>query len=146
MAVVRYDPWSLMTDLQSEMNRLFDTRLSHGNDTGNVATSDWAPAVDIREETDRFIILADVPGVEPGEIDVHMENGVLAIRGERKEPEAEKATYKRTERAYGTFYRRFSLPDTADADRISAASRNGVLQVVIPKQEKVQPRKIAVEG
>lgn len=146
MAVMRYDPWSLVSDLQSEMNRMFDNRIG-SNATDSAATSDWVPPVDILEGVDRYVLLADVPGVDPAAIDVHMENGILAIRGERKaqEPQA-KAAYKRVERARGTFYRRFTLPDTAAADKVSATCRNGVLEVVIPKHEKVQPRKISVEG
>lgn len=148
MAIVRYDPWSLMTDLQSELNRVFDARLSRNAEpNGTAATSDWVPPVDIHEDTKSYTILVDVPGVDPANIEVHMENSVLAIRGERKDAEDEnRATLKRQERAKGTFYRRFTLPDTADADRISATSRNGVLQVTIPKHEKLQPRKIKVEG
>ncbi len=146
MTVVRYDPWALMNELQNEMNKVFETRLSGNAEAGSVATSDWVPPVDIREEHDRFVILADIPGVDPNQIEVNMDNGVLSIRGERNDETAEqRAAYKRTERARGTFYRRFNMPDTADADNISASSRNGVLQVVIPKQEKVQPRKITVE-
>lgn len=147
MAIVRYDPWSLVTDLQNEMNRMFDNRIT-GTGTDTSATSDWVPPVDILESADRYVLLADVPGVDPAVIDVHMENGILAIRGERKvqEPEGGKAALKRVERARGTFYRRFTLPDTADADKVTANCRNGVLEVVIPKHAKVQPRKISVEG
>ncbi|MFP4244636.1 MAG: Hsp20/alpha crystallin family protein, partial [Ectothiorhodospira sp.] len=109
--------------------------------------SDWVPAVDIREEKDAYVLHADVPGVDPKAIEVHMENGVLTIRGDRKEESTEeRENYKRVERVRGSFYRRFSLPDTADAERISARSVNGVLEVRIPKQEKVQPRRITVEG
>lgn len=148
MAIVRYDPWSLMTDLQGELNRVFDSRLSRSTEANSTgATSDWIPPVDIHEEAKSYVILVDVPGVDPANIEIHMENSVLAIRGERKDTEDEnRATLKRQERAKGTFYRRFTLPDTADADRISATSRNGVLQVTIPKHEKVQPRKIKVES
>ena len=147
MAYLRNDPWNFMSQLQNEMNRMFERRLADTPETGNVATSDWTPAVDIREEKDKFVILADLPGVDPTKIEVHMEKGVLSIKGDRNgETTEQRNAYKRVERPRGTFYRRFSLPDTADAERISAMSRNGVLQVVIPKHEKVQPRKIVVEG
>lgn len=145
MTIVRYDPWATLNQLQDEMNRLF--KRAGDEDTGTVVTSDWAPPVDIKEEKDRFVLLADVPGVDPKDIEITMENGVLAIRGERKlEPEEERKGFHRMERARGVFYRRFALPDTADAEKIAASGRNGVLEVVIPKQEKVQPRKIVVEG
>ncbi|MDH5396358.1 MAG: Hsp20/alpha crystallin family protein, partial [Gammaproteobacteria bacterium] len=93
-----------------------------------------------------FILHADIPGVEPEKIDVHMEDGMLTIKGEREsESKEEGKNFKRVERHRGTFYRRFSLPDTANAEKISAKSKNGVLEITIPKQEKAQPRKIEVK-
>lgn len=149
MNVVRYEPVNLLRRFQDEVNRmLHDDFAVSGNlegDRSRVATSAWTPAVDVKEEAGRFVITADVPGVEPKDIDITMENGVLTIKGERKhEEKEEREGYKRVERVYGTFYRRFTLPDTADAEKVSASSKNGVLEVTIPKQEKVQPRKIKV--
>lgn len=147
MAVIRNDPWSLVQQLQNELNRVFERRYADTAESGAVATSDWVPPVDIREEKNRFVILADLPGVDPAKIEIHMDKGVLSIRGERPADEADvHAQTKRAERPRGTFYRRFSLPESADAERITAASRNGVLEVTIPKHERVQPRKIVVEG
>lgn len=151
MSLVRYEPFALLDRLQREFNRLggFDPSWgeSAGDDNSNIAVSHWRPAVDIKEETDRFVIQADLPGVNPEEIDVTMENGVLTLRGERKSEKTEEHEgYKRVERARGMFYRRFSLPDTADADKIEAKSRDGVLEITIPKTEKVQPRRISVKG
>jgi HSP20 family protein len=102
--------------------------------------------VDIKEEAERFVIHADVPGVDPKDIEVTMEDGVLTIRGERKsESREEQDGWKRVERVSGQFFRRFTLPDTADAEGISATGANGVLEVIIPKQAKAQPRKIQVK-
>lgn len=146
MLTKRYEPWSLLNQLSRELDRLHPM-MTGDRDEGASVTSDWVPAVDIREDKDAYVLHADVPGVDPKDIQVHMENGVLTISGERKEDSVEeKENYKRVERIRGSFYRRFSLPDTADADRISARSVNGVLEVRIPKQEKVQPRRISVEG
>ena len=143
MAMMRYEPWSLLNQLHREMDNMFRP----GADESSLATSDWNPAVDIKEEEDAYLILADVPGVDPKDIEVHMEHGVLTIRGERKsETKEERENFRRVERVRGSFYRRFSLPDTADAERITAKSNHGVLEVRIPKQEKIQPRRIAVEG
>jgi len=143
---MRYDPWGTLTQLQNEMNRMFEQGLERRGEE-SVAASDWSPAVDIREDNDKFVIVADVPGVDPKDIEIHMENGILTIKGEREtEKKEQREGYKRVERVYGSFYRRFSLPDTADADRISATGKNGVLEITIPKHEKVQPRKITVEG
>ncbi len=141
MAITRYEPWSLLSQLQKELEMSREGEAGEGS----IATAEWAPAVDIKEEPDKFVILADIPGVKPEEIEVSMEEGVLTIKGEKKtEATTEKEGYKRVERTYGSFYRRFSLPDTADADAISAKSKHGVLEIVIPKKEAVKPKKISV--
>ena len=148
MSLVRYEPWGLLNQLHGEIDRLFDTRLSgYGEDKSQLATSDWVPAVDIREEADRYVIHADVPGVDAKDIEVHMEDGVLSIKGERaSESKEEREHYKRMERVHGSFYRRFNMPDTANAEAVSAKSKDGVLEIVIPKQEKLQPKRIKVES
>ena len=144
MGLMRYEPWSLLDQMRREMERAVDTRAEEGS---SVATSDWVPAVDIKEENDAFVIVADIPGVDPKDIEVHMEGGMLTIKGEKEtEKKDEREGYKRVERTFGSFYRRFSLPDSADPEKISAKSNHGVLEVRIGKQEKVQPRKIAVDS
>jgi len=148
MNVVRYEPWGLLRRFQDDVNQLFGesrTGLAGEGDQSSIVTSNWTPAVDIKEEDERFVLEADIPGVDPKDIEVTMDNGVLTIKGERKHESEEEANgYKRIERSYGTFYRRFSLPDSADAERVSAKGKDGVLEVSIPKLEKVQPRKITV--
>lgn len=148
MSLVRYEPWGLMNQLHSEIDRLFDTRMGRpGEEEGQLATSDWVPAVDIREDADRYVIYADVPGVNPADIEIDMADGVLSIKGQRyQEKKEEREGFKRVERSRGSFFRRFSLPDTVNADAISAKSRDGVLEIVIPKQAKVQPKRIQVES
>ena len=144
MTLTRYEPWNLLDQMRREMDRALDVR---GDEGSSVATSDWVPAVDIKEEKDGFVIIADIPGVDPKDIEVHMENGMLTIKGEKEsEKKEEREGYKRVERSYGSFYRRFSLPDTADAEKIMARSNNGVLEVTTGKQEQVQPRKISVNS
>ncbi len=152
MNVIRYQPWSLLQRFQDDINRvLLDSHADamgglREGDESNVATSHWAPAVDIREDADRYVIEADVPGVDPKAIEITMDNGVLSIRGERRAESREaREGYRRVERARGTFYRRFSLPDSADPERITAEGRDGVLVVSIAKLEKVQPRRIEVQ-
>ena len=149
MNIVVHEPWNMMEKFQHDMNRLFD-EARHGwpakGDDSSVVTSRWTPAVDIKEEPDRYVLKADVPGIDPKDIEVTMENGVLILKGERSHEEREETeNYKRMERVYGMFYRRFSLPDTADAEQIRATCRNGVLEVVIPKHAKLQPRRIEVQ-
>ena len=148
MAIVR-DPWALLNQVQKEMNKMFESRFGElqPGDNSSVVTSSWTPAVDIKEDEKQFVLYADLPGIDPKNIEITMEQGVLTIKGERPAPEGENyANFKRVERAYGTFYRRFSLPDTADPEGIQAAGRNGVLEISIPKHARVQPRKISVQS
>ena len=147
MAVVRYEPWNVVSQLQSEINRVFGNL----SDTdSNSATSEWSPAVDVREYSDRFQLLLDVPGVEPKDVEITLDNGVLSVAGNRTEARDTNAgaevQQQRLERRIGRFHRRFILPDTADGDNVKASGRNGVLEIVIPKQAKTQPRRISVKS
>ena len=142
MSLIRYEPWSLLNQFSRELERQFNLAPRHEND---VATSDWSPAVDIKETEKAYTLTADIPGVDPKDIDVHMEDGILTVKGERDlKREEEKEGYKRVERVHGSFYRRFSLPESVDADNITAKCNNGVLEVTIPKLEKASARKITV--
>ena len=121
MHVTRFEPWSLLNHLQRDFDQLAG-RAAYGAaiENGNTV-ADWTPAVDIVEEQDRFVLRADLPGVAPEDIDVNMENGVLSLSGERNiESATESGGLKRLERVSGRFFRRFNLPDTADAEQISA--------------------------
>ena len=132
--------------LQQLFNRIFDGGLHQGgNEDSNVVTSQWIPHVDIREESDRFVLLADIPGVEPADIEVQMDKGMLAIKGERTvENRSEGTSFSRIERHHGVFHRRFALPDSANPEGITASGRNGVLEIVIPKRPETTPRRIQV--
>jgi len=146
MNVTRFEPWNVINLLHRDLDQLAERRLGrYANDENSVF--DWTPAVDIVEEKDRFTLRADLPGVDVDHIDVHMENGVLSISGERQREAHEGADgVQRFERSTGRFFRRFSLPETADADGITARSTNGILEVSIPKQPEVQARRITVEA
>ena len=148
MNVMRFEPWSLINLLHQDLDQIAGRRYGvAGNDNNGSSVADWVPAVDIIEEKDRFVLRADVPGVKPEDIDVNMENGVLSVSGERQHESTEEAQgMRRVERVSGKFYRRFNLPDTADAEEISAKSANGILEVVIPKQPQVQARRITVKS
>lgn len=140
--MTRLEPWSLLTQLQKELERNLDRS---GQLADTAATAEWIPAVDIKEESDRYIVWADLPGVAPECIDITMENGVLTLKGERKtDAHIKRDGLKRIERVTGAFYRRFALPDTADADGISARCTHGTLEISIPKKAAIQPRKIRV--
>jgi len=146
MSMMTYEPYRLLNRV-SDFNRLFGDLASRFDTEDTAAGYDWTPAVDIKEEDNRYLIHADVPGVKADDIDVSLEDGVLTIKGSRNyENEETKDGYKRVERVRGDFYRRFSLPDTADHTRVSAKCKDGVLEVAIEKQEKVLPKKITVES
>ena len=141
------NPWALQNGLQSELKQAFERFFGEADaDQSNVVTSQWTPRVDIKEEPQRFVIFADIPGVDPQQIEIHMDKGILTIKGERKTASDEEgARFSRIERAQGVFHRRFSLPDSADADAIAASGRNGVLEISIPKKPETTPRRIQVK-
>jgi HSP20 family protein len=146
MTISRHYPWAVRGGLQDEINKAFERFFQAGeSDQSNVVTSQWAPRVDIREEEKRFVILADVPGVDPNTIEIQMDKGVLSIKGERKNESAEaQGKLSRVERQQGQFYRRFALPDSADADGITASGKHGVLEISIPKRPESSPRRITI--
>ena len=143
MSLVRYEPWRGVGQLQDEINRLFG---SWSNTDSSSATADWMPSVDINELADSFKLHVDVPGVDPKDVEITLDGGVLTIAGERQfvKSNDESATSRRSERVYGRFYRRFILPDTVDAEKVEASNRHGVLEITIPKQAKALPRRIKV--
>jgi HSP20 family protein len=142
MAIVRYDPWSLVTQLQGELNRA--VRDWNSGETSS-ATADWVPAVDVDEYEDRFELFMDLPGVAASDVEITLERGVLSLSGERKVEHATgQLTRHRRERGYGKFYRRFILPDTVNADGVKATERHGVLSITIPKKAAAQPRRIEI--
>lgn len=146
MNVIRYNPWGVMDRLHRDVDRLFSARMLDQDDE-NSEVGNWIPAVDIREEEYRFLIRADVPGVSAEALDVTMEDGSVCINGRRDtKVDTEQDGWRRLERVSGRFHRRFSLPDTADAEGIEAQCKNGVLEIAIPKQAKSLPRRIQVNA
>jgi HSP20 family protein len=145
MNIARFEPWTFVDLLHRDLDRLATHRAAPGSTEDAVA--DWAPAVDIIEEKDRFLLRADVPGVQPEGIDVSMDSGVLSISGERHAVASDDvAGVQRIERATGRFLRRFTLPETTDAEGVVAKCANGILEVSIPKTPAVQARRITVEA
>jgi len=132
--------------IKQVFDRLFEGSLfQNGSDESSVVTSQWVPLVDIKEEANRFVLYADLPGVEPKDIEVQMDKGMLTIKGERMgEAALETESFSRIERRHGSFHRRFALPDSADPEGISASGRNGVLQIIIPRRAETTPRRIQV--
>lgn len=141
MNVVRYRRWP-QAAFAHDMNPLFGRSAAANADTGQ-----WLPRVDIREEAGQFVLLADLPGVDPAAIELQMDKNVLSIKGERRQPAlAEGQRQVLNERRDGGFERRFVLPDTADAEGITAQGHHGVLEVRIPKKAEAAPRRIQVGG
>jgi HSP20 family protein len=149
--LIRTSEWPGQSLTQDPIKQLFDRVFEGGlfpntsADDSSVVTSQWAPRVDIKEEAHRFVLYADIPGVEMDAIEVQMDKGMLTIKGERKADIAQNTEqFTRIERHYGAFHRRFALPDSADPEGITASGRNGVLQIVIPKRPETTPRRIRV--
>lgn len=135
----------LQDDVRQLFERFFQSTDGDAGDASSVVTSQWSPRVDIHEDPQRFVILADLPGVEPAEVEILMEKGILSIKGERKQEFEEQGThFSRFERRHGSFHRRFALPDSADPDGITARGGNGVLEITIPKRPESTPRRIHV--
>jgi HSP20 family protein len=144
MSLVPYREWSPFFQLRDEINRLFSS--AQGEQTSG-ATATWIPAVDIHEYDDRFALFIDLPGVNPEQVEITLDNGVLTLSGQRtteKPAGKESDVPMRIERGSGVFYRRFILPESVDGEQIKAVGRNGVLEISIPKQAKAQPRRIRV--
>lgn len=140
MSIIRYEPWRIVNSLQRDLDRIATVQ---GSDA--VVAADWTPAVDINEHDDRFVLRADLPGVDPKSIEVSMHKGVLLVSGERPGGSADTdGQVRRSERLSGKFARRFTLPDVIDADAIEARSNFGVLEITLPKVAAIEPRRIDV--
>ena len=149
MNIVRYRQWPTQAALQNEIKQAFERVFEPGADTDEsaVVTSQWVPRVDIKEEPEQFVLYADLPGIDPASIEVQMDKGILSIKGERQsESSTQTDRFSRIERHYGSFHRRFALPDSANAEGITAVGRNGVLEIRIPKRPESAPRRIQVSA
>jgi HSP20 family protein len=148
MNLGRHGIWTTGNGLPEEIRQAFDRFLQpEDSDASHVVTSQWAPRIDIREDEQRFVILADIPGVDPAQIDVSMDKGILTIKGERDAgSSAQGGKFTRVERARGAFHRHFALPDSADAEGITANGKFGVLEIVIPKKAQATPRRITINA
>jgi HSP20 family protein len=143
--LTRWDPFNEMLSLREAMNQLLEDSfvapgMPHRQQNG------FAPALDLSETADGFLVEVAVPGMKPEDLQVTLENNVLTIKGQlRQESEDKKRSYHRTERRYGSFQRTIALPSTVKADAIKAALTNGILRLDIPKADEVKPRRITVD-
>lgn len=140
--LTRWDPFRDLLRMQEEMSRAYDDRLAFRASE----SMGWTPACDIYEDGEEVVVRAELAGVDPKDVDIRFENGVLTLKGERKlEKEETRENYHRVELAYGTFTRSFALPGTVDAEKIRAEAKNGMLLVHLPKKAEAKPRAIQVK-
>ncbi len=147
MAIIRWDPFREIATLQDRMNRLFEEASGRNRrPEEDFATGSWVPSVDVRETKEALELQVEVPGIEPKDVTVSVENGVLTLKGTRNfEKATEGETYHRIERAYGLFERSFTLPTNVNPEKIEARYRQGVLQLSIPKREEAKPKAISIK-
>ncbi|MGV8040923.1 MAG: Hsp20/alpha crystallin family protein [Thermoanaerobaculaceae bacterium] len=144
--IIRWDPFREMAGLQERMSRLFEEASGRRRTSDDFITGSWIPSVDVRETKDSLEITVEVPGVEPRDVEVSVENGILTLKGSRNfEKAGEGETYHRVERSYGGFERSFTLPTNVDPERVSAVYRHGVLHLTLPKREEAKPRSISIK-
>jgi HSP20 family protein len=145
--LTRFEPFREMEDFQNRLSTLFGRQIRRTNGHGReeITLADWTPLADITEDEKEYLIKAELPELKREDVKVTVENGVLTITGERKfEKEEKKKKYHRIERGYGTFVRSFTLPEDADASRVKAEFKNGLLTMHLPKNEKAKPKQIEV--
>jgi len=143
MHIMRWDPFRDVATLQNRVNDLFGDSLSRAEGTYGT----WLPPVEIFEKDESLFLRAEIPGMNEKDIDLQVENGVLTLRGEKKrEKELENENVHRAERYYGSFVRTFALPTSVDTEKIRAAYRDGVLEVVLPKAEVAKAKRITIQA
>jgi HSP20 family protein len=153
--MMRWDPFQDLRDAQEEMAQMaqmaqMSPRLAHalglhGQQQGSATATAWAPALDISERKDAYLVTVELPGVEPDDLEITMEDGLLTIQGERHfAHDSSEQQFHRVERRYGAFRRAITLPAQVQAEQIQASFDNGVLQIVVPKMEEAKPKRIQV--
>ncbi|MCD6046140.1 MAG: hspA 7 [Gammaproteobacteria bacterium] len=143
---LQYEPYSVLNDINRLFEKKFFPQTAGSTDSSSLETSQWSPAVDVKEAKDKFTIKVDLPGIDKKNVTISMEKGVLSIQGERiEEKKEEDINYYRVERVCGRFHRCFSLPQTANEENISAHMSNGVLEITIPKKEIAKSKAIEIK-
>jgi HSP20 family protein len=146
MNVVKYDPFRDLRSLQDEMNRLFSGTFSRGNQD-EVLRGAWSPSVDIFENKNEIVLEAELPGMNPEDVNISIENNILTLHGERRfEKKDESDNFHRVERSYGSFTRSFTLPPTVSSENANAEFQNGVLRLTLAKREEAKPRRIEIKA
>ena len=145
MQIVRWEPIRNLVNTQDRFNRLFNDSLSHFFDDGELGTRTWAPSVDIYETDHDVVLKAELPGVDPKDVEIRVEDGTLYLKGQRKfENEVKEENYHRVERSYGSFTRSFALPSSVNSDKAKAEYKDGLLTLTLPKREEAKPKTIQI--
>jgi len=143
--LIPWDPFQELEDMHNRLSTLFSRAPARRTGKEAITVAEWAPFVDITEDDKAYVIKAELPEVKKDEVKVSVENGVLSIAGERKHEKEQKGKkYHRIERSYGSFVRSFTLPDDADAAKVTAAHKDGVLTVTVAKSEHARPRSVEI--
>ena len=146
MAIVRFEPFRDLLTTQREFDRLFKEAFSPMSGETEVSTRSWAPPVDIYETEDAIVLKAELPGIDPKDVEVRVEDNTLYLKGERNyEKEVNEQNYHRIERSYGSFARSFSLPNSIDAEKVKAEYKDGLLTLTMPKREEAKPKTIKID-
>ncbi len=146
MAIVRWEPFRDLLTTQDRFNRLFNETLPQLFGEEGWASRNWAPAVDIYETDQELVLKAELPGVDPKDVEVRVEDNTLFLKGQRNiRKEVKEENYHRVERSYGTFSRTFALPSSIDADKVTAEYKDGVLTLTMPKREEAKPKTIKID-
>ena len=146
MSIIRWEPFRDLVSTQDRFNQLFnDTFARAFGDQQEVSPRAWIPPVDIFETGDSLVLKAELPGINPDDVEIRVEDNTLYLKGERKfEKEVKEESLHRVERSYGTFTRSFALPNTINADTVKAEYESGVLTLTMPKREEAKPRTIKI--
>jgi HSP20 family protein len=148
MSIVRWEPFRDLVGIQDRMNRLFDEAFRGARTAGDedwALGGSWAPSVDIYEQGGDIVLKAELPGVDPKDVDIRVENNTLTLKGVRHlDKEVKRESYHRVERSYGGFSRAFTLPNVVDTEKIQADFKDGVLRLILPKREEAKPKHISI--
>ena len=146
MPIVRWEPFRDLLTTQREFDRLFKEAFSPMSGETEVSTRSWAPPVDIYETEDAIVLKAELPGIDPKDVEVRVEDNTLYLKGERNyEKEVKEQNYHRIERSYGSFARSFTLPNSISAEKVKAEYKDGLLTLTMPKREEAKPKTIKID-
>ena len=146
MAIVRWEPFRDLVTAQRDFDRLFRGAFSAQPGETELSTRSWAPPVDIYETEEAIVLKAELPGVDPKDVEVRVEDNTLFLKVERKfEKEVKEQNYHRVERSYGSFARSFSLPNSISTDQVKAEFKDGLLTLTMPKREEAKPKTIKID-